>query len=226
MFAVTRGDSTMKTEPASSINAGPDPGFWPQVAGIIFGAFLLGAIYNQVSPLGVRPTRPAATAASPPIAVTSPNPVIPRTNIFDGALLETPTTPSNLMATQRPPAIAPPPRPTLPAQPIISSLTWPAVKTLLAAGKIILVDARFKVNYDLGHIPGAVLLPATSPAEELQAFAAKYPKEMALVTYCGSDTCHMSHQLAEALIKIYGFTNVSNMPGGYAEYVVANPPAK
>jgi rhodanese-related sulfurtransferase len=214
----------MKTEPAGSIDADPTTSFWPQVAGIISGAFLLGVVYNHVSPLGVRSGRPPATAASIPIAVTSPNPAIPWTNFLDGALFEAPTTPSNLMATQPPPATVPSPTPTSQAQPIISSLTWPEVKTLLDAGKIILVDARFQANYDLGHIPGAVLLPATSPAEELQAFAAKYPKNTALVTYCGSDTCHMSHQLAESLIKICGYTNVSNMPGGYAEFQTSQPP--
>ena len=88
------------------------------------------------------------------------------------------------------------------------------------------MDARLKANYDIGHIPGAILLPATSSAEELRAFAEKYPKSTAFVTYCGSDSCHMSHQLAEALIKICGFTHVSNMPGGYAEYTIANAAAK
>jgi rhodanese-related sulfurtransferase len=64
-------------------------------------------------------------------------------------------------------------------------------------------------------------LPATSSVEELQAFVTKYPKSTAFVTYCGSDSCHVSRQLAEVLINICGYTNVSEMPGGYAEYTIA-----
>ncbi len=36
----------------------------------------------------------------------------------------------------------------------------------------------------------------------------------------------MSHALAESLIKICGFTNVSNMPGGYVEYTLASAQTK
>ena len=35
--------------------------------------------------------------------------------------------------------------------------------------------------------------------------------------------CHLSHQVAEVLVKICGYTNVSEMPGGYAEYLAAEP---
>ena len=31
------------------------------------------------------------------------------------------------------------------------------------------------------------------------------------------------HQLAEVLVEICGYTNVSEMPGGYAEYLAAEP---
>ena len=119
-----------------------------------------------------------------------------------------------------------PAAPTQPAALNIPSLKWPEVKAQLDAGKIVLVDARLKANFDIGHIPGAVLLPATSTADELRAFAEKYPKTTAFVTYCGSESCHMSHALAESLIKICGFTNVSNMPGGYVEYTLASAQTK
>jgi hypothetical protein len=32
--------------------------------------------------------------------------------------------------------------------------------------------------------------------------------------------------LAEALIKVCGFTNVSDMPGGYAEYLITESQAQ
>ncbi len=95
------------------------------------------------------------------------------------------------------------------------------MKALLDSGKIVLVDSRPKTAYDLGHIPGAVLLPSNAPLTELHAFAAKYPKDTALVVYCNSTTCRSSQQLARQLISLGGFRNVSEMPGGYAEYTMA-----
>jgi rhodanese-related sulfurtransferase len=110
------------------------------------------------------------------------------------------------------------------AQPLIPSLTWAQVKPLLEAGKILLVDARAKANFDIGHIPGAVSLPATSQAPELQAFVARFSKDTPFVVYCGSEQCHASRQLAESLVKIGGFTDVREMPGGYAEFLTTQPP--
>jgi rhodanese-related sulfurtransferase len=102
-------------------------------------------------------------------------------------------------------------------------LTWAQVKPLLTAGKVVLLDARLKAQYELSHIPGAISFPANSPAVDVQLFALKYPKETQFVVYCGSEQCHLSHQMAEVVFKICGYTNVSEMPGGYAEYLAAEP---
>jgi rhodanese-related sulfurtransferase len=64
---------------------------------------------------------------------------------------------------------------------------------------------------------------------EIQAFASKYSRQKALVVYCASSECHLSHQMAETLVQTGGFTDVTEMPGGYAEYLAAQPrkaPAK
>jgi rhodanese-related sulfurtransferase len=100
-------------------------------------------------------------------------------------------------------------------------MTWLQVKPLLEAGRIVLVDSRPKSAYDLGHIPGAVSLPSTAPLTEFQAFAAKYSKDTGFVVYCNSTTCRSSQQLAHQLISLGKFRNVSEMPGGFAEYTVA-----
>lgn len=92
---------------------------------------------------------------------------------------------------------------------------------MLESGKIVLVDARPRSAYDLGHIPGAVLLPSNAPLAELKAFADKYPKDTALVVYCNSTTCRSSQHLARQLLTLGGFRNVSEMPGGFAEYTMA-----
>jgi rhodanese-related sulfurtransferase len=203
-----------------------------QAAGILAAAVLLGLVYNESSPLGLRApndeeTKPvtanvsttnAKLAASATIAsnidqtVTKPiesnNPAPP---------IQNPVPPPAAPATSFGASQTPPP----PGMLQISSLTWPQVKSLIDSKQIVLLDARVKANYDIAHIPSAMSLPATSLPDELQAFAANFPKSTHFVTYCGSASCHMSHSLAESLVKICGFTNVSEMPGGYAEYLAA-----
>lgn len=200
---------------------------WAQFAGILLAATVLGVIYNSSSPLRVAEVVPSDSPAVP-AGVIPPKSATVRTGVHNETISMT----LELPAAVAPPATTPAgvapktPAPAATVSPTIPSMKWPEVKALLDASKIILVDARLQVNFDMGHIPGAILLPATSTAEELQVFATKYPKTTAFVTYCGSDSCHMSHQLAESLIKICGYTNVSNMPGGYAEYTIASATAK
>jgi rhodanese-related sulfurtransferase len=189
------------------------PPLWAQGALILLAAGVLGWVYNGLTPLRIPAEAAAREVSPPPSAAAAPvKPSIARTGVHNETLsltLELPAAPASGHAAHAATA------------PAIPSLKWPEVRALLDAGKIVLVDARLKANYDAGHIPGAILLPATSSVEEFRAFAGKYPKDTAFVTYCGSESCHMSHQLAESLIKICGFTNVRNMPGGYAEYTIA-----
>lgn len=201
-----------------------------QCALILAAAVVLGVGYNGLTPLRVQAI--ASSASSPATPSTPTNlPVKPATvrtgthNETISLTLELPPAPTPAIVSPSP-TPAPAPIAPAPAALNIPSLKWPEVKAQLEAGKIVLLDARLKANFDIGHIPGAVLLPATSTAEELRAFAEKYPKTTAFVTYCGSESCHMSHALAESLIKICGFTNVSNMPGGYVEYTLASAQTK
>lgn len=115
--------------------------------------------------------------------------------------------------------------PKAPEEPAIPGLAWAQVKPLHEAKKIVLIDARPKPNFDIGHIPGAINLPGTSSLEELRAFAEKYPRDTALVLYCGSEQCHTSHQLAVVLVKIFAYTNVRDMPGGFVEFLNSSPDA-
>lgn len=189
----------------------PTAKLWLQAACIFASAVALGLVYNSASPLGVRPNALQVTATAPA------KPVVPRTGYFNETLFMTlessPGVPTQRGTTPTPAAGAP--------QATIPALTWLQVKPLLEAGKIVLVDSRPKSAFDLGHIPGAVSLPLDAPLTELQAFAAKHPKDAALVVYCNSTTCRSSQQLAQQLISLGKFRNVSEMPGGFAEYTVA-----
>jgi len=221
--------TTLELKPARG------PGLGLQIGLILVAAVVLGAAYNAVSPLGVRAGRRGGTASPQSIALATP--LAPTPISIPAPLLPTvartgdvnQTVSMNLeMAGTSPgtpptaPAVNPAPA-SVPPEMQFSELTWLQVKPLVAAGKVVLIDARLKANYDLSHIPGAISFPATSPAVDVQQFALKYPKQTQFVVYCGSEQCHMSHQMAEVLFKICGYTNVSEMPGGYAEYLAAEP---
>jgi len=190
---------------------------WSQAACIFAAAVVFGVLYNGLSPLGVRPQAAGVAAvgsAAPGVAVAKPALVHP------GVFNETVSMTLEALASNiaQPPLVHPMPAV---AQAEIPKLTWPQVRDLLVAGKIVLVDARPKAAFDLGHIPGAVCLASNAPLAELQAFASGLPKDSALVIYCGANTCGASQHLARQLAAVGGFQSISEMPGGFAEYTVA-----
>jgi rhodanese-related sulfurtransferase len=208
----------MKPSPPSQPNPGSvaNAKLWFQAACLFAAAVVFGVIYNGASPLGVRPNGPSVADAG---SFTDAKSAIPRKGVFNETVSMTlESAPGNAPL---PAGIHPAPLPPGVPQVAIPTLTWPQVQALSGAKKVVLVDARAKAAYDLGHIPGAVLLASGAPLEEVRAFAAKYPKDTALVVYCGSTTCRASQHLARQLVAVGGFTNVSEMPGGFAEYTVA-----
>jgi len=205
--------SQLPADPSPETSRASECGLGWQMAGILAGAILLGLTYNQISPLGVRAPRAVELAGGRPAAAgAAAKPATARPGYVNETLamsLEE-IIPTPLVAMVAPPAEAG-----------IPALTWIQVKPLLAASKIVLVDARPQSAYDFDHIPGAVSLPGTSLPADIQAFAARYSKSTAFVIYCSSDMCGVSRQLAGTLVKTAGLTNVSCMPGGYTEYLVA-----
>jgi rhodanese-related sulfurtransferase len=185
-----------QTVPAPARCAGTIP--WRQVVALPVAAVALGLVYNVASPLGVRAPRTESQEANP--LVHSSTSSVP-------AVAPVSTNPVNAT--------------TVPATTNAVALRWAEVKPLLAAGQIVLVDARARAAYDIEHIPGAVSLPVISQPAEFLAFAVKYPKDTAIVVYCGSDNCDLSHTLAEKLRNDLGYTHVKEMPGGIAEWRVA-----
>jgi|APGre2960657468_1045069.scaffolds.fasta_scaffold03632_6 rhodanese-related sulfurtransferase len=198
-----------------------------QAATLLGAALLLGVIYNHASPLGVRAGRTAGTAANGTSAVLPPAPPVVRSDYFNETMaltLETPAAPVAPAVTPvRPvfPATLPANPPALPLgiPPVIPTTSWAQVKPLLAAGKIVLVDARAKATYEVGHIPGARSLPSGSSVADVQAFARTFPPNTVFVTYCSSETCGASRKVAEALVQIGGLKNVSDMTDGYAVFL-------
>lgn len=206
MNAATRTKPTLPVQPSGRVG-------W-HAGGILLAAIFCGVIFNQASPLGVKAAAPieasvGAESGMPPSSASELEVLPASTNVIAREIAA---------PTQSTPVLV-----TMPPQ--FPELKWPAVKALLAANQIVLIDARLKETFALSRIPGAVSLPAYSPVEELQAFAAKYPRDTHFVIYCNSDTCDMSHDLAGKLARQFGFTNLTLMPGGFAEYLIAESAA-
>jgi rhodanese-related sulfurtransferase len=113
---------------------------------------------------------------------------------------------SSPLGVQSPPATAP----------LIT--VWPEVKALLAQHRIVLVDARRAAAYEAGHIPGAVSLPFPELERRIAEFSRQHAPTQPLVIYCESLDCPDAHAEAAALAAQYGYGNVREMPGGYAEW--------
>jgi rhodanese-related sulfurtransferase len=201
------------------------------MAAMLVASILLGVAYNNASPLGVHGAKPEEKAAT--VAAMPPATAHSRTGYANETISLTVEGARNPRPAGGPygnqtvkvglePAQAAQTAPASPpAKDSFPSLAWPEVQTLLKNPQNLLVDARVAYFYQAEHIPGAVSLPANSSAEELTAFAAKYPKATPLIIYCGSPSCPMAHNLADLLAGQYGYSNIKLMPGGFAEYRVA-----
>jgi rhodanese-related sulfurtransferase len=190
--------------------------FIREAAVLPIAALLLGLVYNSFSPLGVRLPGAAASSRSPVIGdrgTAADTPVAPVAAPDPDLRNETLTA-----------AIVPGGADGISAEPphqAVAALKWGEVKALLAKHEALLVDGRDSLAYEAGHIPGAISLPLRTVTEKIGELTAKYPKNTALVIYCASPQCAIAHQEARLLAEQYGYTNVREMPGGYAEWLAA-----
>lgn len=139
---------------------------------------------------------------------------------------------SNQVAAAAAPAQAAemPPQDTAPVTPPIAAnpdgekldnalpIMWAQAKPMLATGQVLLVDARPKADYDAGHIPGALWLPADASGEVVRQILGDRPKTTRVVAYCGSMGCPQAFQLATRLVREFSFPNAQFMLEGYAEW--------
>jgi rhodanese-related sulfurtransferase len=96
-------------------------------------------------------------------------------------------------------------------------------KKLYDSQKFVFVDARSRIDYDEGHIKGAVSLPIGQFDEKIEMFLERYPLEKAIITYCSGRTCEDSHQLAQLLLA-FGYTKVNVFIDGLPGWETAGYP--
>jgi uncharacterized membrane protein YphA (DoxX/SURF4 family)/rhodanese-related sulfurtransferase len=96
-------------------------------------------------------------------------------------------------------------------QPAALFITVDEAKAALDSGEAIFVDARLPVDYDGGHIPGALNLPLDNVAQDYQRVLGGIDKTRLIITYCDGPPCPDGEELADLLTREYGRANVRPM---------------
>lgn len=87
--------------------------------------------------------------------------------------------------------------------------------TELAADRLVLLDVRPAIEFESGHIPGAISVPP----EQLPSRLDELPRDRPIVAYCRGDYCLFADE-AVALLRERGF-EAYRLDGGWPEWVVA-----
>ncbi len=91
----------------------------------------------------------------------------------------------------------------------------------------LLVDARSPEEFELGHIPGAVNLPADQFKPYFPKVEARLRKAKLIIVYCSGGSCGMSEELASELIKAgFGDNEVAVFSGGLPGWMRAKLPVE
>lgn len=81
--------------------------------------------------------------------------------------------------------------------------------------EVLWVDARSDAEYQLGHIPGAVLLHEDNWESLLPGLLQQWHPEQTVVVYCGAQSCHLSRAVAERLRRDFPEMKVFHLQEGW-----------
>ncbi len=91
------------------------------------------------------------------------------------------------------------------------------VQAALAGEDFLVLDARPLIEYDQGHIPGALSLPASQFEEAFSHMQYFFVAGQPLIVYCSGASCDDSLVLGRSLREL-GYTNIYLYAGGYADW--------
>jgi rhodanese-related sulfurtransferase len=100
-----------------------------------------------------------------------------------------------------------------------STLPRSELRELIRTGEVFLIDVRPTLEYEYGHLPGAVSMPV----DELPQRLGELPEDKRIVAYCRGSYCLFADE-AVALLREKGY-DVSRMEGGWEEWWVEERPA-
>jgi rhodanese-related sulfurtransferase len=82
---------------------------------------------------------------------------------------------------------------------------------------VVLLDARPKDFYDMGHLPGALSFPLETFDEGLDRLLTLVKKESVVLVYCSGVECTDSHAVADQLVAL-NYKRVHVYAGGFREW--------
>jgi rhodanese-related sulfurtransferase len=95
-----------------------------------------------------------------------------------------------------------------------SMLTVQEVNLIYKQKDALFIDARDKEEYEAGHIPGALNIPAGLGRTKKMALLNKLPKDIRIVVYCSNAACHKARRLAKEMLFLK-FSSISVFEGGW-----------
>ncbi len=87
-----------------------------------------------------------------------------------------------------------------------------ALEGLIEGGQVFLIDVRPQIEFESGHLPGAVSLPI----DQLPARLGELPRDRRIVAYCRGAYCLFADE-AVALLRFHGF-EAQRLEGGLPEW--------
>ncbi|MBI5837042.1 MAG: rhodanese-like domain-containing protein [Candidatus Eisenbacteria bacterium] len=120
-----------------------------------------------------------------------------------------------------PATAAPPAAPEKPAAPQVVEL--PEARLLQLQKSAILLDARERNVYELGHIPGALSLPDPEFATAFARLEARLPRDAKILVYCESETCDQAETVSWNLVH-KGYKNILLFKKGWSAWEAADYP--
>jgi rhodanese-related sulfurtransferase len=104
-------------------------------------------------------------------------------------------------------------------------VTLDEVKFYVQQAGTVVLDARSIYEYKLGHIPGALSLPADSFDPVYPKLQPQLKNATLIIVYCGGGSCGTSEEVAKKLIeKGFKDNRVAIFEGGLPGWMEANLP--
>lgn len=95
---------------------------------------------------------------------------------------------------------------------------WTEAKAMWEGKEALFIDARAKVEYDQGHIPGAIPMPLGEFDKYYDMYKSRIKKAKYLITYCHGVGCKLSDKVAQKLYNDKGHKNTGAFFGGWPQW--------
>lgn len=116
--------------------------------------------------------------------------------------------------------------PDLGVAPSLARIAVADLRTRIASGDIVVVDARPSQDFAAGHIPGAISLPADEIDELLATQSLPIPVDRDVVTYCARTDAGDAEHVGRLLDSAVGCPRIHVLAGGWDAWIGAGAPVE